>query len=387
MRGGPRGGDAIDAAVSERDAVGFVAVSRGSDPTSRYLTGRDFDCDLVFVRVAGETHLRVPSTVEPPSLPVASVRVDDRPPGKAAAAVLAEHGASDGTVLAPRTVPHDAALHLESAGYDLASTPAVADARAVKDDAERDAIEAVQRAATRGVGRAAAILSAATVEEADDADSDREGNGGDGDDGEPALSWDGAPLSTERLRRQVNATLAVEGVDSAGATTVRAGTRSGENEPVELRPGEPIVVSVGPRGPTGYRGALARTFVVDPDGGWERRAHVACDAARKVSLVEADPGDDAGFLGSELRAETAAFGFSMADEVTRDVGGGIGLAAREDPPLDGDRELVAGNVLRVRSAVTHADHGRVELTDVLVVGEDGPRLVGDAPAGLDPSRW
>ncbi|RDZ65832.1 Xaa-Pro aminopeptidase [Haloferax sp. Atlit-12N] len=392
MRGRPRGGDAIDAAVDERDAVGFVAVSRGSDPTSRYLTGRGFDCDLVFVRVAGETHLRVPSTVEPPSLPVASVRVDDRPPGKAAAAVLAELGASEGTVLAPRTIPHDAALHLEAAGYDLASTPAVADARAVKDDAERDAIEAAQRAASRGIGRAAAILSAATVEEASDADSGREGNGGEGDDddgsdGEPVLSWDGAPLSTERLRRQVNATLAAEGVDSAGATTVRAGTRGDGGEPVELRPGEPIVVSVGPRGPVGYRGSLARTFVVDPDGGWERRAHVACDAARKVSLVEADPGDDAGFLGSELRAETAAFGFSMADEVTRDVGGGIGLAAREDPPLDGDRELVAGNVLRVRAAVTHADHGRVELTDVLVVGEDGPRLLGDAPTGLDPSRW
>ncbi|WP_367996848.1 M24 family metallopeptidase [Haloferax volcanii] len=386
MRWSPRGGDAIDAAVSERDAVGFVAVSRGADPTSRYLTGRAFDCDLVFVRVGGETHLRVPSTVEPPSLPVASVRVDDRPPGTAAAAVLAEHGASDGTVLAPRTVPHDAALHLEAAGYDLASTPAVEAARAVKDDAERDAIEAAQRAATRGVGRAAAILSAATVEEADDGDDGREDNG---DDERPVLHWDGAPLSTERLRRQVNATLAAEGVDAAGATTVRAGPRGdgGGGEPVELRPSEPVVVSVGPRGPAGYRGALARTFVVDPDGGWERRAHVACDAARKVSLAEADPGDDAGFLGSELRAEIAAFGFSMADEVTRDVGGGIGLAAREDPPLDGDRELVAGNVLRVRAAVTHADHGRVELTDVLVVGDDGPRLLGGAPTGLDPSRW
>lgn len=382
MRWSPRGGDAIDAAVSERDAVGFVAVSRGADPTSRYLTGRAFDCDLVFVRVDGETHLRVPSTVEPPSLPVASVRVDDRPPGTAAAAVLAEHGASEGTVLAPRTVPHDAALHLEAAGYDLASTPAVEAARAVKDDAERDAIEAAQRAATRGVGRAAAILSAATVEEGDGGDGDD-----NGDDEQSVLHWDGAPLSTERLRRQVNATLAAEGVDAAGATTVRAGTRGDGGEPVELRPGEPIVVSVGPRGPTGYRGALARTFVVDPDGGWERRAHVACDAARKVSLVEADPGDDAGFLGSELRAETAAFGFSMADEVTRDVGGGIGLAAREDPPLDGDRELVAGNVLRVRAAVTHPDHGRVELTDVLVVGDDGPRLLGGASTGLDPSRW
>lgn len=385
-----RGGAAIDAAISERDAVGFVAVCRGDGPTGRYLTGRRLDTDFVFVRIPGETHLRVPSTVDRPELDDAvSVRVDDRPAGKAAAAVLGEH-AAEGTVLASQTIPYDAALHLESAGYDLASTTVLRDARAVKDEDEREAIESTQRAAKRGIGRAAEILAKSIVS----AESDETGS-------DDVLVWDGAPLSTERLRRQVNAILAIEGVDAAGATTVRAGNRGGSDgrgestdgddgdsddgdsderdgragrgSAVELVADEPIVVSVAPRGSAGYRGALARTFVVDPDGGWERRAHVACDAARDVTLVEADPGASAGFLGSEIRAETAAFGFSMDEEVTRDVGGGIGLSAREDPPLDGDRELAAGNVLRVRAAVTHSEHGHVELTDVLVVEEDDRR--------------
>ncbi|KAB1186781.1 MULTISPECIES: M24 family metallopeptidase [Haloferax] len=367
MPSGPRGGSAIDAAIDERTAVGFVAICRADDPLGRYLTGRDLGVDVVYVRVAGETHLRVPSTVDVPEVPNASVRVDDRPAGQAAAAILADH-APDGTVLAPRTIPHDTALHLESAGYELSSTTAVRDARAIKDTEEIDAIEGVQRAAKRGITAAAVILADAHVED-------------------ETLVWGDAPLSTERIRRQVNATLAVEGVDSVGATTVTTGTRGGRDAAVELVPGEPIVVSVSPRGPAGYRGALARTFVVDADGGWERRAHVACDAARDVSLVEANAGADAGFVGSEIRAETAAFGFSMNDEVTRDVGGGIGLAAREAPQLDGDTELVEGNVVRVRAAISHADNGRVELTDVLVVGEDGPRMLGDAPTGLDPSRW
>lgn len=367
MPSGPRGGAAIDAALADSDAVGFVTVCRGDDPTSRYLTGRRLDVDAVYVRLPGETHLRVPSTVDVPDVSIASVRVDDRPAGKAAAAILADR-AERGRVLTPRTIPHDAALHLETADYDLSSTTVLRDERATKDDGERDAIAAVQRAAQRGVGRAATILADATVEDG-------------------TLVWNDAPLSSERLRRQVNATLAIEGVDAAGATAVTVGTRGGQGDTVALAPGEPFVVSVSPRGPAGYRGALARTFVVDAEGGWERRAHVACDAARNVALVEATPGADAGFVGSEIRAETAAFGFSMDDEVTRDVGGGIGMAAREAPELDGDAELAAGNVLRIRSAITHDDHGRVELTDVLVVAEDGPRFLGDAPTGLDPSRW
>ncbi|SEK25859.1 M24 family metallopeptidase [Haloferax larsenii] len=374
---GPRGGDALDAALDDRDALGFVFIGRGPDPNLRYLTGREFDTTVVYVRIAGESYLRVPSTIETPEIPGVSVRIDDKPPGKAAAAVL-EAETDNGTVLAPQTIPHDAALHLESAGYDLASTPVLDDARAVKDDDERAAIETVQRAARRGIARAAEILADATTD-------DR------------TLVWDGAPLSTERIRRQVNVALAIEGVDAAGATTVDIGGRT-ERETAEgdsdhdtsavvLRADDPVVVSVAPRGRDGYRGALARTFVVDADGGWERRAHVACDAARDVALVEAGPGADAAFVGSEIRAETAAFGFSPSEEVARDVGGGIGLSLRESPPLDGDTELAAGNVVRVRTAVSDPENGRIELVDVMAIDDDGPMFLGDPPTSLDPAAW
>ncbi|WP_410765745.1 M24 family metallopeptidase [Haloferax sp. DFSO60] len=363
-----RGAEAVDSALADRDAVGFVHVCRGDDADVRFLTGHEFDAEVAVVRVADETHVRVPSGVEHPNMPDVSVRTDDRPAGKAASAVLdAERTRESNTVLVPRYLPHDAALHLEGAGYELESTTALTDARATKEETEIDAIEAVQRAARRALTRAATILGATTIED-------------------DALVWDDAPLSTERLRRQVNAILAAEGVDSAGNTTVSAGTED-DTSAVELAPSEPIVVSVRPRGSNGYFGALARTFVIDSDGGWERRAHVACDAARKVALIEAKPGADAGFVGSEIRAETAAFGFSMADEVTRDVGGGIGLSLREAPKLDGDVELVENNVLRIRAAVSNSDHGRVELTDVITVGEDEPRILGDTPTVLDPSGW
>ncbi|UVE51553.1 M24 family metallopeptidase [Haloferax larsenii] len=387
---GPRGGDALDAALDDRDALGFVFIGRGPDPNLRYLTGREFDTTVVYVRVAGESHLRVPSTIETPEIPGVTTRIDDKPPGKAAAAVL-DSEATSGTVLAPQTIPHDAALHLESAGYDLASTPVLSEVRAVKDDDERAAIETVQRAARRGIARAAEILADATDANATDDDTAHTAD----DDG--TLVWDGAPLSTERIRRQVNVALAIEGVDAAGATSVDVGGQA-ERETAEadsdhdtsavvLRADDPVVVSVAPRGRDGYRGALARTFVVDADGGWERRAHVACDAARDVALVEAGPGADAAFVGSEIRAETAAFGFSPSEEVARDVGGGIGLSLRESPPLDGDTELAAGNVVRVRTAVSDPENGRIELVDVMAIDDDGPTFLGDPPTSLDPAAW
>ncbi|ELZ87540.1 Xaa-Pro aminopeptidase [Haloferax elongans ATCC BAA-1513] len=397
MPSGPRGGDALDAALDDRDALGYVFIGRGPDPTLRYLTGRGFDTTVVYVRVAGESHLRVPSTIETPEVPGVAVRIDDKPAGKAAAAVLGSE-ATSGTVLVPQTIPHDAALHLESAGYDLASTPVLDNACAVKDDDERAAIETVQRAARRGIARAAEILADATVDNATTTDDDADATDDDtahtaDDDG--TLVWDGAPLSTERIRRQVNVALAIEGVDAAGATTVDVGgrERSGETTPeddasaVVLRADDPVVVSVAPRGRDGYRGALARTFVVDADGGWERRAHVACDAARDVALVEAGPGADAAFVGSEIRAETAAFGFSPSEEVARDVGGGIGLSLCESPPLDGDTELSAGNVIRVRTAVSDPENGRIELVDVMAIDDDGPVFLGDPPTSLDPAAW
>ncbi|MFC7204670.1 M24 family metallopeptidase [Haloferax namakaokahaiae] len=369
-----RGATVLDSALSGREAAGFVHVCRGDDPDGRYLTGLGFDAEVAVVRADGETHVRVPSGVEHPDVSGVSVRTDDRPAGQAAAAVLDAEGAGERTtVLAPRYLPYDAALHLQRAGYELESTTALTEARATKSDAELDAIEGVQRAARHALTHAATILADATTEE-------------------DLLVWDGAPLSTERLRRQVNAVLAAEGVDSAGNTNVAVGPASadetkGQNVAVELAPNRPIAVSVRPRGANGYFGALARTFVVDSDGGWDRRAHVACDAARDVALIEAKPGADAGFVGSEIRAETAAFGFSMADEVTRDVGEGIGLSVREAPKLDGDTELVAGNVLRIRAAVSNPDHGWVELADVIALGEDGPRVLGDTPTVLDPAGW
>jgi Xaa-Pro aminopeptidase len=283
------------------------------------------------------------------------------------------------SVLVPQQLPHDAAAYLEQAGYAVESTSAVTDARVVKSDAELDHLRRVQRATRRGIRRAATILAESEPTESDP-------------DGRP-LSWRGAPLSTERLRRQVNATLAVEGVRDAGNTVVGAGETCADLHVTGQRPlhaGETILVDVSPRGPAGYYGDCTRTFVVAGDGGWERRAHVAATAAREAALDELAAGVPASRVQAEAAAEIAAYGFRTDDDergFVHSVGHGIGLSLHEDPSVRRDESLPDGAVVTIEPGVYDPDHGGVRVEDVAVVRGDGYELLGRLPTGLEPSEY
>lgn len=366
----------LDAAIDDADAVGFVAVGRGSDPALRYLTRVEIpDREYAFVRLSGRSVVCVPAgAVERVAASfdgsVAADRVAD-PAGERAAAVLDDRGgeesASGGAVLVPRTIPHDAAVHLERAGYELRSTAAVAEARAVKSGDEVDAIAAVQRAAAAGVHEAERLLATAAV----------------GDDG--GLRRDGEPLTAERLRRATNAELARRGVTDADSTVVNAGPEAaddGRNRRSRIRAGEPVAVAVAPRGPFGYHGAVARTVAVDSDGGWERRAYVAVESALDAALAEVEAGAVAGAVGREAHAELAAFGFDPATASA--PGCGVGLSRREQPWLDAGAELDAGNVVAVEPRVADPEHGVVRLSALVVVTPEGYERLGDADASFAP---
>ena len=365
----------LDAAIDDADAVGFVAVGRGSDPALRYLTRVEIpDREYAFVRLSGRSVVCVPAgAVERVAASfdgsVAADRVAD-PAGERAAAVLDDRGgeesASGGAVLVPRTIPHDAAVHLERAGYELRSTAAVAEARAVKSGDEVDAIAAVQRAAAAGVREAERLLATAAV-----------GDGG-------GLRRGGEPLTAERLRRATNAELARRGVTDADNTVVNAGGgkgwRAGGSR--RLRAGEPIAVAVAPRGPFGYHGVVARTVAVDSDGGWERRAYVAVESALDAALAEVEAGAVAAAVGREAHAELAAFGFDPATASA--PGCGVGLSRRERPWLDAGAELDAGNVVAVEPRVADPERGVVRLSALVVVTPEGYERLSDADASFAP---
>ncbi|WP_460561804.1 M24 family metallopeptidase [Halorubrum pallidum] len=306
--------------------------------------------------------------------------------GERAAAVVRDLCGGDGgdrTLLVPASIPHDAAVYLERAGNELASTDAVATARSRKTNAELDRLRRVQRAAAAGVARAEAVLAESEV-------ADAAAVGGDGSDRRPALRWDGAVLTAERLRRAVNAALAAEGVGDAGDTTIDAGRSPTDHSHVgttTLRPGETVVVGVSPRGPDGYRGDLTRTFVVDGDGGWERRASVAVEAAREVALGEVEPGVPIATVGGEAAAELAAYGFDPnagpdGAGATGETVHGVGMSRYEAPSSGTD--LRAGHVIAVETGVRDPTVGRVCLGDLVAVSDDGCELLAGHPLGITP---
>ncbi|ELZ37490.1 M24 family metallopeptidase [Halorubrum tebenquichense] len=297
-------------------------------------------------------------------------------------------GDGDRAVLTPASIAHDAAVYLERAGNDLASTDAVATARARKTPVEVDRIRRVQRATVEGLGRAEAVLAESEVV---DGGADAAPAGGDR---RPPLRWRGEPLTTERLRREVNRVLAAGGVRDAGNTVIGAGPSAADLHYVgddPIRPGETVLLDVSPRGPDGYYGDATRTFVVDGDGGWERRAYVAVEAAREAALDEVEPGVPAKTVHGEAAAELTAYGFDPnADEdeagFTHGTGHGVGVSLHESPSLSGAGELRPGHVVTVEPGVYDPDVGGVRLEDLILVTDDGYELLAEYPFGIVPER-
>ncbi|MFC4358203.1 M24 family metallopeptidase [Halobium salinum] len=390
--------------IDDAGAVGFVAV--GADtPDVRYLSGSATVGDRAVVLTPTDVALSLPPTtpfdggdpVESP-LPVAR-RTGDTPVGRHAAALLsdllggdaddptgrddaADPGEVGGTVLVPRDLPHDAALYLDRAGYDLASTPALATARASKTPGERDRLCEAQRVAAGGLGRVASKV--------DPDDDDR------------------ADLDTDSLRTAVRTALAAAGAVGVDRVALSPTDASESTEPLDPR--RPLVVELAPRLPSGYHARFVRTLVADSRGGWERRAHVAVTSALRVAAGELEPGVDADAVRREAVAELGSFGFTPSTgtggdgattgdgpdttDTDADVGTdavadvyGVGLAAREPPLPERGESVPAGAVVAVDAAVRDAEEGAVRVADLLVVGEDETTTLVDLPRSLNPTVY
>ncbi|WP_135820481.1 M24 family metallopeptidase [Halostella litorea] len=342
---------AVEAELAERDAAAFLHAGHAAEPTLRYCVGPLPAGEAAYAYADGEVTVVVPPALADAAAldgVDATVDVADGPVGERAVATLRERGVS-GTVLTPRHVPHDAALYAERAGYEVASTDAVERARVVKSPAERERVAAAGVAAEAGVERARDLLAAASV--------------GDGD-----LRHEGEPLTPTRLREAVDDAVVGAGASPASATRISVGGGRSPADPV--RPGETVVVRVAPREPGGYRAALARTFVVDGEGGWERRAQLAVERALDSVYRELEAGMRASTVRDEVMIECGAYGFAD-DALPASAGHGVGLAARELPDLTADAALAAGTVLAITPSVSDPDGGAVAMTDLVAVTEDG----------------
>jgi len=366
--------------LEARDAAGFVHVGDRFDDTLRYLTRFSGSDDrYAFVFVGGDAILCAPDGFERQArreftgdyvYTPEDLRADT--PGGRAVEVLAAYDA-DGTVLVPQDVPHDAAVRLERAGFEVASTDVVARERVVKDPEEIEALRKAQAAATAGMRRAETVLAAADADGADD-----------------ALQYEGERLTTTHLRHEVDAAVVREGALPRENTVVAAGGACTDRHfrgDVPVRSGETVVVALAPRGPHGYHGALTRTFVVDSDGGWERRAFLAVESAQQAGLDELAGGADASLVHEETAAEIGAYGFPAGygdTGFTHGAGYGVGVSRRESPDLRDDTRLEPGTVLAIEPGVYDPSEGGVRLGDLVVVTDDGFEFLGEYPRSFTP---
>ncbi|MEY7849956.1 M24 family metallopeptidase [Natrarchaeobius sp. A-rgal3] len=373
--GGVRSGrtilkERLRSVLDSREAVAFVHAGPTRDPDLAYCLNAD-----------GELEKSAVADAETRSAAVAfdgeqwDRETGDSPshPGHRLADSLADRFTA-GTVLTPAGIPHDAALFLENRGFSLASTDAIARARATKTPAERERIASAQEAASAGMKRAAAVLADAAVEDG-------------------RLLVDGATVTVDRLRREIDEAIVAAGGFPAGNTSIDGGSADGEDrhsggsgsvqagESVVIRAGEPIVVSVAPRGPERYHGGLSRTFVVAGEGGRERRAHVAVTQALRSSraLLTADSASVTA-VEADLEAEIRAFGEDGAVETRVS---GVGLEPRERPSA-GEETVDVGSVVRLDAAAQLADGAWVRVADLLAKTEEGVNYLAAPSRSLEP---
>jgi len=348
---------AFDSALADAGADAFVHAGPPGDPTVSYLTGAPLPCRAAVVY--GGRVAVVPGRPLPEHVSVredATVLDPQAVPAKRLPDLVAD------AVLAPRTIPHDAALYLEDDGVEVSSTTAHERARSRKTARETEALREATAAAEAGLEAAAGLLAAA----------DQSGG---------ALTEAGETLTAERVRRVANAGVAVEGA-SAETTVQPRGA---------VAPGDPLRVEVAAT-VDGYRAPVFRTFVPDTDGGWDRRATLGCEYGVEAAWEIVDPGETtATRAGSEATAELASLGFPP--ETTAVDVHGVGLERRESPA--GGDALAEGAVVSV-TATAEPDEanggseeaadglGPVGVSDVAVVTADGAERVGAFPRSVVP---
>ncbi len=208
------------------------------------------------------------------------------------------------------------------------------------------------------------------------------------------LRLDGADFTSEQLRGEIDATLALHGASGVG-TIAASGLQSACPHRRGTGPivaGTPIVIDIFPRlGDSGYHGDLTRTVVKGRAPEIVRRAFDAvrtvrdeCRGMIKAGIAGHVPYDHAlrrlaemGFPTGET--ERGCHGFFHG------LGHGLGLEVHEPPRLSRnvDYVLAGGEVVTVEPGVYYPEWGGVRLEDVVVVRADGAECLTEMETFLE----
>ncbi len=234
--------------------------------------------------------------------------------------------------------------------------------RAVKDDDEIDAVRRTQKANEEAMRAAETLLEEAETR-----------------DGE--LVHDGETLTAERVKTEIEVALVRERC-ALDSTIVACGERGADPHwrgEGALRPDEPIIVDIFPRGEERYFADMTRTFVVGEPDERVREMYETTVEAQEAAFEVLSQG--AGVTGEEVHDavcdvyEDAGYGTVRNGDETgfiHSTGHGVGLEIHEGPRLSaGGGELESGNVVTVEPGLYLPEVGGVRVEDLVVVRDDG----------------
>ncbi len=212
-----------------------------------------------------------------------------------------------------------------------------------------------------------------------------------------ALSVDGQPLTSERVRTMIDRWLLdlaftnPESIVAGGPT----GADCHDHGHGPLFTEQPIIIDIFPRDKsTLYNGDCTRTVVHGKIPEIVQRMHAGVVAAKKAAIEAVRPG----ITGHDVHQVTSqmirSHGFAMGlpgpndgpdyTAMTHGTGHGLGLEVHEPPLLaDGGVELVVGDVVTIEPGLYCRAIGGVRIEDMVVVTVDGCRNLNRLPEGLD----
>ncbi len=225
------------------------------------------------------------------------------------------------------------------------------------------ALTAALRVAEIGLRRGIDVLKAAKI--------DRRG----------FLQWAKAPLTSERLRAEMDAAVLYAG--GLPADTIVAGGDQGcdphERGHGPLRAHEAIVLDIFPRHATNhFYGDLTRTVVKGRASEALRRQYAAVQKGKRWVLSKMRAGADGTALQKEVIEHFRAAGYPTEQRQGRwvgmfhGVGHGLGLDLHETPRFAAGK-LYAGLSITVEPGLYYPGVGGVRIEDVAVVGPTGVR--------------